>query len=104
MPVQPAGRTGLFKEPDAQTFGRTFAYLAGNEWRTEQYGSFGNPVRKDELIAEYVQRFQLDLGRRHRVHRRLDDWKAEVDHPTGPANLVGNYYDLLGDCGAVEFR
>ena len=40
IPVQPAGRTGLFTERDAQAFGRTFAYLADHEWRSKQYGEW----------------------------------------------------------------
>ena len=71
VPVQPAGRTGLFKESDAQTFGRTFAYLAGSAWRSEPYGQFGAPVRLDDLIADHVQRFELDERRRGHVRRRL---------------------------------
>jgi DNA helicase-2/ATP-dependent DNA helicase PcrA len=102
--VQPAGRTGLFREADAQTFGRTFSYLAGNGWRSEQYGNFGKPVRVNDLIAEYVDRFQLDVGGRRRVEKRLLGWKKEADNPTGPASLVGSYYDLLGDCGVEHWN
>ena len=98
IPVQPAGRTGLFKEPDAQTFGRTFAYLADHEWRSEQYGN-GFPVTLKDLVREYTSRFQLNAHRRNAVRTRLINWKAESEDPAKPADLVGDYYDLLADCG-----
>lgn len=100
VPVQPAGRTGLFTEPDAQTFGRTFAYFADNEWRPERYGK-GYPVTLKDLVRDYADRFQLDTGRRNAVRKRLTGWKAEAEDPTKPADLVGNYYDLLSDCGVA---
>ena len=100
IPVQPAGRTGLFTEPDAQTFGRTFAYFADHEWRPERYGeSF--PVTLKDLVRDYADRFQLDTGRRNAVRKRLTQWKAEAEDPTKPADLVGDYYDLLSDCGVA---
>ena len=80
VPVQPGGRTGLFKEADAQTFGRTFAYLAGSPWRTEQYGSFGQSVSLQALILEYTNRFKLDIGRQGRVRKRLERWKRKCSH------------------------
>ena len=99
LPVQPGGRTGLVKEADAQLFGRTFAYLTGNPWRTDPYGNYGQSVSLKGLVSEYTSRFALDAGRSGRVQKRLADSKSEVDAPTGPANLVGSYYDLFGDCG-----
>lgn len=98
IPVQPGGRTGLFKEDDAQTFGRTFAYLAGHEWRPEPYGR-GSRVSLDSLVKEHTGRFTLDSKRQGLVRKRLESWKAEVKTPTAAADLIGTYYDLLGDCG-----
>ena len=100
IPVQPAGRTGLFKEPDAQTFGRTFAYLADHEWRSEQFGK-SIPVSLADLVREYSIRFGLDVDRRNMVRNRLVNWKAESANPTKPADLVGDYYDLLADCNVA---
>lgn len=100
--VQSAGRTGLFREPDAQTFGRTFAFLAGHEWRAERYGT-GTPVHLDSLVEEYTRRFRLDAARRRKVQARFEKWKSEVQNPTKPADLVGEYYDLLADCGVAHW-
>ena len=103
IPVQPAGRTGLFTEPDAQTFGPTFAYLADHEWRSEPYGR-GFSVAIEDLVRDYTSRFQLDTGRRNAVRKRLMNWKAEAENPTKPADLVGEYYDLLADCGVAYWN
>lgn len=103
VPVQPGGRTGLFKEADAQIFGRTFAFLAGNTWRTDPYGNYGQSVSLKGLVSEYANRFGLDAGRTMRVRKQLEHWKSEVKAPSGPANLVGSYYDLLGDCGVGDW-
>ncbi|MGH8297617.1 MAG: 3'-5' exonuclease, partial [Steroidobacteraceae bacterium] len=34
---------------------------------------------------------------------RLESWKREVASPSGPADLIGAYYDLLGDCGVADW-
>jgi DNA helicase-2/ATP-dependent DNA helicase PcrA len=102
IPVQPAGRTGLFREPDAQLFGRTFAYLAGNEWRATEYGP-PESVALPGLVDDYGRRFGLDRGRLERVKAHLKAWKSEVSAESRPADLIGDYYDLLGDCGVAAW-
>lgn len=102
IPVQPGGRTGLFKESDAQLFGRTFAYLADQAWRPQAHGP-GSAVSLDALSNEYAGSFGLQGPRRTRVRRRLGDWRRAVETPTGPVDLIGAYYDLLGDCGVAHW-
>lgn len=102
IPVQPAGRTGLFREGDAQLFGKTFAYLADFEWRDDAYGK-GSRVVLDDLVAEYSQLFKLGKPPQQRVRERLEKWRAEVENPIGRADLVGDYYDLIGECGVAEW-
>lgn len=102
IPVQPAGRTGLFHEPEAQLFGRTFAFLAGHEWRAATYGR-GEEVLLDNLIEEYSRKFDLDSYKRKQVAKKLSAWKAEVTTSSEPADLVGDYYDLLTNCGVAEW-
>ena len=102
IPVQPGGRTGLFTDPDAQTFGRTCAYLAGHDWRPDPYAR-GSAVTLEHLVQEYSRRFELDAGRRDGLRERLVNWKAEADAPTKPADLVDSFYDLLADCGVADW-
>ncbi|WP_298136961.1 ATP-dependent DNA helicase [Acidiferrobacter sp.] len=102
IPVQPGGRTGLFREGDAQLFGRTFAYLAGQGWRptaraTEESWTL------DDLVRAYGKRFALSPSQRKQVTARLEGWRLEVQAATGPADLVGDYYALLGDCGVSSW-
>ena len=97
IPVQPAGRTGLFREPDAQLFGRTFAYLAGHDWRPEAYGG-GERVELGGLVEDYGTVFELSPHSLAIVRDRLQAWQQEVAAATRRADLVGDYYDLLADC------
>jgi DNA helicase-2/ATP-dependent DNA helicase PcrA len=103
IPVQPGGRTGLFKEPDGQTFGSTFAYLSGNSWRASQYG-WGSPVTLDTLVTDYCRQFSLTGNAIQQVRATLASWKAEVKNPTGPADLIGRYYDLLSACQVAQWN
>ncbi len=102
IPVQPGGRAGLFREADAQLFGRTFAYLAGYGWRPTTY-AVEEPGTLDDLVRAYGDRFALKGARRKRVYARLERWRLEAQDATGPADLVGNYYALLGDCGVSSW-
>ncbi|MGH9064595.1 MAG: ATP-dependent helicase [Acidimicrobiales bacterium] len=101
IPVAPGGRTGLFLSPDAQLFGKTFAWLAGHNWRPEPFGR-GEAVELPALLGEYQAAFGLSAESREPLGHRLSDWKEEVEHPTRPANLVHTFYDLLADCGVAE--
>src|SRR5207248_2630894 len=98
IPVQPGGRTGLFVQPDAQLFGQTFAFLAGHDWRAEEYGT-GHNVSLTTLVELYKRLFRLSAKREANVRQRLGNWKVEVTAETEPANLIRDYYDLLADCG-----
>jgi DNA helicase II / ATP-dependent DNA helicase PcrA len=102
IPTAPAGRTGLFTHPDAQRFGQTFSFLVGNDWRSEAYGR-GTPVTLDALVDDYAAAFDLDRRGRIRIRGRLAAWRQEVEAPTRPANLVGEFYGLLADCGVKDW-
>jgi len=45
VPVQPAGRTGLFARPEAQLFGKTYAWLVDHGWSQDPYSWGRNPRR-----------------------------------------------------------
>jgi len=102
IPVQPGGRTALFLEPDAQRFGRTFAYLADQTWRGNQYG-WGTPVTLTDLVRDYTAGFGLDMSAQQRIRDCLHRWHLEVGRGSAPANLVRDYYDLLADCGVAQW-
>lgn len=103
IPVQPGGRTGLFEEDDAQLFGRTIAWLAGHQWRPRQYGARPLDDDLESLLREYEALFTLSSPQTSQVRRHLERWHAQVDHPSGPANLIDAFYDLLSRCGVADW-
>lgn len=103
VPVQPASRTGLFLEADAQLFGRTFSFLADHDWRPQPYGG-GSKVDLDDLVDEYTNQFGLDSVGRRRIRKRLTDWKAIVPNEDRPANLVRDYYELLAEADVAQWN
>jgi DNA helicase-2/ATP-dependent DNA helicase PcrA len=102
IPVAPGGRTALFLSPDAQLFGRTFAWLADHTWRDQAWGN-GQAVTLDSLVREYAATFALGARNANVLRRRLDAWKREVKAPTRPINLVRSYYELLASCGVADW-
>ncbi|MBX6387874.1 MAG: ATP-dependent helicase [Frankia sp.] len=94
IPVQPAGRSGLFDQPEARALGRTTAWLTNLQWRDPF--TRGQDVTDADLFAEYAQAFQLSADDVDRVARFLVAWKAAVPSDERTANLVGELYDLLG--------
>jgi len=103
VPVQPGGSTGLFEEDEAQLFGRTFSWLAGMQWRPQQYGRNGISDDSASLAEAYASVFALTATQRAPVESYLGQWHGEVDDPSGPANLIDRYYDLLSLCGVAEW-
>ena len=97
IPVMAGGRTGLFKHPDAKLFGRTLAFLAGIDWSDELYGQ-RNQVTIDQLETNYAALFGLTSRKRLAVRQLLENWSERV-YADVPANLVGDYHQLLQTCG-----
>lgn len=104
VPVQPGGRTSLFMQPEADVFGRTLCWLVDYEWRIGTYGWTTEAVTLDALMREYGGQFGLDPKRKKAVRARLIDWKSRVDSDKAPANLVGEYYELLGELGVAQWN
>lgn len=102
VPVQPAGRTGLFARPEAQLFGKTYAWLVGHGWSPEPYAR-GEPPSDEEVFAGYDDLYELDAGRGRAVRERLAAWKERVPSSERPVNLVGDFYELLGDLGVATW-
>jgi len=100
IPVLPGDRTGLFLEPDAQRFGQTFAYFADADWRPQR-NRWGSPVSLADLVRSYSLGFHLNAAQTARLRERLRSWRTEAHKPTKPANLVGDFYQLLGQCGVA---
>jgi DNA helicase II / ATP-dependent DNA helicase PcrA len=97
VPVQPGGRSGLFAQPEAGVLGRTVAWISDTEWRD----AFGPPrtITETGLLDEYQQVFGLSATDRRRLHVVLAEWHAAVPRSDRTANLVGEFYEVLGALG-----
>ena len=97
VPVQPAGRTELFAKAEAQTFGKTCAWLVDHRWPSEPR-DWGIPT-DDEVFDGYRDLYGLDDLQEKRVQERLLALKASVPSDDRPVSLVTDFYELLGDLG-----
>ena len=101
VPVKPGDRTNLFLQPEAELFGRTICWLVERGWRSG-YG----PEQKtslDELVGRYACVFGLDSVREHAVRLQLHEWQLQAGDESKPANLVREWYELLGDLGVERW-
>src|SRR5262249_1049125 len=63
-------------------------------WKSERY-EYPDAVELGSLLSEYTDQFHLDRDVTPELKSRLTAWRKEVDSPTGPANLVRDFYRLL---------
>jgi DNA helicase-2/ATP-dependent DNA helicase PcrA len=98
IPVQPGGRTNLFLQPEAELFGRTMCWLAGEEWRIGEWGWNTEVDTIETLTERYRTLYELDPKSAKRVAAELTRWKASIIEDR-PANLIKDFYELLGICG-----
>jgi DNA helicase-2/ATP-dependent DNA helicase PcrA len=103
VPVQPGGRTNLFLRPEAAVFGRTLSWLADIEWREGDYAPTLETVTAEALVERYVGTFELGPVHADAVRANLLAWKGRTTDERSPANLVRDFYDLLGDLGVAEW-
>jgi DNA helicase-2/ATP-dependent DNA helicase PcrA len=102
VPVQPAGRTGLFAQPEAQVFGKTYAWLVDHRWSSEPR-AWGEIPTDDEVFDSYGDLYGLDDVQEKHVRERLLALKASVPSEARPVSLVADFYELLGDLGVAEW-
>jgi DNA helicase-2/ATP-dependent DNA helicase PcrA len=97
IPLQPGGRTGLFDQPHARVIGQTFAWMTDVDWRRAY--ERGSPVQEATLLDDYQRLFELDSTVRTRLRRFLHAWRDAVPAKDRKADLVGEFYELLGEIG-----
>lgn len=93
IPVQSAGRAGLFDQPEVKILGKTICWLTDQDWR-DQYGP-PVPVAEADLLAEYRAQFGVTEAGARVLGRALREWKALVPRTDRTADLVGEFYALL---------
>lgn len=102
VPVQPGGRTGLFERPEARLFGKTYAWLVDHAWSPEPY-EWGSVPNEQDVFSGYDTLYELQRHQRRAMRQRLSAWKEGVPGTDRPVDLVGDFYDLLGDLGAEQW-
>jgi DNA helicase-2/ATP-dependent DNA helicase PcrA len=102
VPVQPGGRTGLFTQPEAQLFGKTYAWLVDYGWSHSGYGQ-RLPPADDEIFGGYTSIYGLNAERAAVVSTHLLTLKVNVPADDRPVNLVGDFYELLAELGARDW-
>ena len=102
VPVQPAGRTGLFARPEAQMFGKTYNWLVDHGWSAEPFGQ-GEVPTDGEVFDGYGDLYGLDDVQEKHVRERLLALKASVPSEARPVSLVADFYELLGDLGVAQW-
>lgn len=95
VPFQCTGSSGLFMEPDAQQFARLYAWLSDKDWNEDRWSYDFQPVSLDGLMDAFAATFGLSASQIKKVRRRLEAWKAKAQDDSEPADLVGDYYELL---------
>jgi hypothetical protein len=103
VPVQPAGRTGLFAKGEAQMFGKTHAWLVDHRWSSEPR-AWGEIPTDAEVFDGYGDLHGLDDLQEKRVRERLLALKASVPSEDRPVSVVADFYELLGDLGVADWN
>lgn len=100
IPVQPAGRTGLFEQPEPAVLGATYAWLSDIDWAP---GRFIRRQRLtlDDLLADYRAAFDLRTVAALRDH--LTAWKARSVEKDFNVSLVGDFYRLTALLGIADW-
>ncbi|MGH9486237.1 MAG: ATP-dependent helicase [Terriglobales bacterium] len=99
IPYACAGRTGLFLQSEADLLGQVYAWLSGNAWRTERFGSQFRPVDLAAMVEALARRFGVAAPERKPLRAYLEQWRGDAANERVTANLVGDYYRLLALLG-----
>ena len=97
IPVQSGGRTGLFDQAEARLLGQTYCWLSDIDWR-DPY-SPGETIGSQNLVGSYQAIFDLDDAHTTKIKRLLQQWKVDARSKSKPADLVGEFYQLLEGLG-----
>lgn len=93
IPYTCGGRTGLFMQPEINTFGKIFAWIIGGDWKDERFGKF-RPTELESITSELYQHF--NRGEEiSGLKKYLDDWRSFRLRSNRPVSLVGDFYKLL---------
>lgn len=98
IPVQSAGRTGLFQQPEPELFAATYAWFGDVEWAAEKWTN-RESVTAERLLTDYTSIFGLDSAARAALESHLPAWKEKALASDFNESLVGDFYDLVALLG-----
>lgn len=101
IPVRPAGRTGLFAQPEARALSRAFLWLTTN-YRAIKH-SKGEIFDDNDVFNDLNFVFSLNPKQRREVRNALKRLKKAVSDKKRQANLVSEYYELLETLGVKNW-
>jgi DNA helicase-2/ATP-dependent DNA helicase PcrA len=101
IPVRPAGRIGLFSQPEARALSRAFLWLT-TDYRAIKH-SKGEYFDDDDVFGDLDSVFSLNSKQRRQVRSTLERFKKVVPDRTRQANLVSEYYELLETLGVKDW-
>ena len=97
VPVNPGDRKTLFEQPDAEFFGKVFAWFADNDWRLGRYNPQYEKVELDDLVFRSGQLYELNEAQREGVRKLLEKLKKFVGKDSRVVSMVGMVYALLDE-------
>ena len=101
IPVRPAGRTGLFAQPEARALSRAFLWLT-TSYRAVKH-SKGEIFDDDVVFSDLDLVFSLNPKQRREMRSTLKSLKKAVSDKSRQANLVSEYYELLETMGVKDW-
>ncbi|MCZ2821049.1 ATP-dependent DNA helicase [Modestobacter sp. VKM Ac-2977] len=103
IPVQPAGRTGLFARPEAEVLGKTYCWLVDHDYRPAGFGVQSQVITEDGLVADYEAAFTLPSSAVGALRRLLHEWKSAVHQQERRVDLVRDFYQLVDVLGCKHW-
>ncbi len=103
IPVNPGDRKTLFEQPDAEFFGRIFAWLAGHEWRIGRFNPVFETVEVDDLTAIAMTLYDVDLAGVKRLERLFAKFKGLVGKDSRQVSLVFMAYSVIAELGLSDW-
>ena len=103
VPVQPGGRSGLFGQPDADFFGRLFAWYADFKWKSGRFVTTEEDVTLDSIVAQAITLYGLNAASQAALVKLLEKQKSQVGGDSRKISLIHNAYEVLELVGVAEW-
>ena len=103
IPVNPGDRKTLFEQPDADFFGRIFAWLAGHDWRVGRFNPVYEAVEVDDLVALAMTLYDVDSAGAKRFEGLLSKLNSFVGKDSRQVSLVFMAYAVIAELNLSDW-